>query len=240
MMLLAKVAVAASNTAAAAPSPLEFEPITRFPVQHDFLTWCHQMSTGSAILLILVGIVYLMYGFTMFRGLILLNAMLLGAYVGVIVGTHYSAYPLAGGLIGAVIAGITAWPLMKWAVAVIGGVVGAVLGASVWMAADLDPNYAWAGALTGLVGFGLFSFILFRASIIMYTSLQGAMMVVMGLLGLTFKYPEIAQKVTASLTSQPLMLPIAVGVPVLLGLIYQQTHSQGEAGPAPAAPAKKG
>lgn len=230
MLLLAK-------TAAAAPSPLDFEPITRFPVQQDFLTWCHQMSTGSAILLVLVGVVYLMYGWTMFRGLILLNAVLVGAYVGVIVGSRYASYPMAGGLIGAVIAGITTWPLMKWAVAVIGGLVGAVLGASLWMAADLDPNYAWAGALTGLVGFGMFSFILFRASIIMYTSLQGAIMAVMGLLGLTFKYPEMAQKLTTSLMSQPLMLPIAVGVPVVLGLIYQQTHSPGESSPAPA---KKG
>ncbi|MGA2501294.1 MAG: hypothetical protein ABSH20_26440 [Tepidisphaeraceae bacterium] len=238
MLLLAKTAAAAANTTAAAPSPLDFEPITRFPVQQDFLTWCHQVSTGSAILIMLAGVVYLMYGWKMFRGLILLNAVLIGAYIGVIVGSRYATYPLAGGLIGAAIAGITTWPLMKWAVAVIGGLVGAVLGASVWMAADLDPAYAWAGALTGLVGFGLFSFILFRASIIMYTSLQGAIMVVMGLLGLAFKYPEMAQKVSTSLTSQPLMLPIAVGVPVLLGLIYQQTHSQGESGPP--APAKKG
>jgi hypothetical protein len=234
MLLLGKAAAAASNAAAVAPSPFDFQPITRFPAQQDFLTWCQQMGTGSAILIVIIGVVYLMYGWTMFRGLVLLNAMLIGAYVGVLVGSRYSTYPLAGGLIGAVVAGITTWPLMKWAVAVIGGLVGAVLGASVWMAAGLEPTYSWAGALTGLVGFGLFSFILFRASIIMYTSLQGATMVVMGLLGLTFKYPELAQKVTSSLATQPLMFPIAVGVPVLLGLIYQQTHSTGESSPAPA------
>ncbi|MFI5380543.1 MAG: hypothetical protein ACHRHE_14700 [Tepidisphaerales bacterium] len=234
MLLLGKAAAAASDAAAAAPSPFDFQPITRFPVQQDFLTWCQQMGTGSAILIIIMGIVYLLYGWSMFRGLILLNAVLIGAYVGVIVGSRYSTYPLAGGLIGAVVAGVTTWPLMKWAVAVIGGLVGAILGASVWTAANLDSTYAWAGALTGLVGFGLFSFILFRASIIMYTSLQGAIMVLMGLLGLTFKYPDLAQKISNSLATQPLVFPIAVGVPVLLGLIYQQTHSPGESSPAPA------
>ncbi len=233
MLLLAKTASAAASDGAI-PSPFDFQPITRFPVQQDFLTWCQQMGTGSAILITLIGIVYLMHGWTMFRGLILLNAMLIGAYLGVILGSRYTTYPLAGGLVGALVAGITTWPLMKWAVAVIGGLVGSVLGASIWMAANLDPTYAWAGALTGLVGFGMFSFILFRASIIMYTSLQGATMVVMGLLGLTFKYPDLAQKVTTSLATQPLMLPIAVAVPVVLGLIYQQTHSPGEASPAPA------
>jgi len=227
MLLLAK-------TTAVAPSPLDFEPITRFPAQQDFVTWCQQMSTGSAILIALMGVVYLMYGWTMFRGLILLNAILIGAYLGVIVGGRYAAHPLICGLIGAVIAAATAWPLMKWAVAVIGGLVGAVLGSSIWLAANLDPAYSWAGALTGLVAFGMFSFILFRISIMMYTSVQGAIMVVMGMLSLILKYPDLSQQVLASLTSQPLVFPVAVGIPVVLGLIYQQTHSSGESSPAPA------
>jgi hypothetical protein len=79
--------------------------------------------------------------------------------------------------------------------------------------------------MSGLVGFGLFSFILFRGSLIMYTSLQGAAMLITGLLSLAFKYQELAPKVTGGLNSQPMMLPLSVLIPAMLGLIYQQTHS---------------
>jgi hypothetical protein len=129
---------------------------------------------------------------------------------------------------------------MKWAVAVMGGIVGAFAGASVWMTVrGLDPHYAWAGAMTGLVGFGLFAFILFRGSIIMYTSLQGSLMVVAGVLGLVFKYPDFTTRVSQSLSKQPLLLPVLVLIATALGLIFQQTHSTGDAAPASGGAEKK-
>jgi hypothetical protein len=222
-----------AKAAAPAGSPFDLQPITHFPAQQDLLQWCHEMGPGTAILLMLMGIVYLMYGYNMFKGLVLLNAILLGGYIGCILGTRYGNYPLAGGVIGATVAGAATWPLMKWAVAVIGGLVGAALGGSAWLTAGLDPTYAWAGALTGLVGFGLFSFILFRGSVIIYTSLQGAAMLVIGLLGLALKYPDLSTHVSSSLNSQPMMLPASVGIAVVLGLIYQQTHGTTEPAPAP-------
>jgi hypothetical protein len=209
--------------------PFEWPLLSKFPGQEDLLKWCQDMGPGTAILLMLLGTIYLLYGWAMFRGLILVNAAIIGGYVGVALGNRYG-YPLAGGLLGGTVAGAATWPMMKWAVAVIGGVVGAALGGSVWLSAGYDTTYVWAGALTGLVGFGLFSFILFRASIIMYTSFQGAIMLAMGSLGMAFKYPDLAVKVSSSLSTQPFVLPLFVVLAVVLGLIYQQTHSPGDAG----------
>ena len=110
-----------------------------------------------------------------------------------------------------------------------GGIVGAMVGAGIWKMAGQDPNFAWAGAMTGLVAFGLFSFILFRGSVMMYTSLQGSLMLIVGALGLAFKYQEMAPKIVQSLNSQPMALPLLLGVPTVLGLIYQQTHTSGAA-----------
>jgi hypothetical protein len=113
-----------------------------------------------------------------------------------------------------------------------GGIFGMLLGASVWRSLGLDPAYAWAGGLSGLIFFGMLSFVLFRGSVMMYTSLQGAVMLVFGLLGMIYKYQGIAQQVTDNLSLKPFILPICIFVPTLMGLIYQQTQYPG--GPAPA------
>jgi hypothetical protein len=207
----------------------------QFPHQADLLEWCRAMGPGSAVILVFAGIIYLMFGFKVFKFLVMLNAAVFGAYLGAILGKHGDA-ALGGALIGGVVAAAIAWPTMRFAVAAMGGTFGAVLGASLWRTANLDPNMAWAGAVVGLATLGLLSFILFRGSVMMFTSLQGASMLVFGILGLIFKYPEAAQTVADKITLKPLILPAAVLVPALIGLVFQQHHS----GPtAAAAPAKK-
>src|SRR5688572_18564947 len=165
---------------AKADSPA-FQPMTHFPHQGDLLTWCREMGPGTAILLGLLGIIYLMYGWSLYRWLIMLNAAAIGAYIGAIIGVKNQAV-VVGGIMGGVVAAAIAYPLLKWAVAVIGGVVGAFVGAGLWKIAGQDPGYAWAGAMTGLVAFGMLSFIVFRGSLMLYTSAQGALMLLVGLL----------------------------------------------------------
>jgi hypothetical protein len=83
--------------------------------------------------------------------------------------------------------------------------------------------------LIGLVGFGMLSFILFRGSIIMYTSLQGSVMLIFGLLGMIYKYQSVGPKVTEGLTLKPMILPIVILISAFIGLVYQQTqHAGGE------------
>jgi hypothetical protein len=217
-------AILANSTANAG-----FQPITRFPGQLDLINWCQEMAIGTALLFTLLGFVYLLYGYSNYKWLITVNAAIVGLYVGVAVGHHYGHSMLGGGLGGIFAASVT-FPLMKWSVSIIGGICGALVGAGVWNAVGLEPNFAWAGAMTGLVGFGMFSFILFRGSIIMYTSLQGAMMLIIGLLALAFKYQDMGVKLSQTMTGQPFVLPIAVFVPAILGLIYQQTHGSAPAG----------
>jgi len=100
-----------------------------------------------------------------------------------------------------------------------------VVGVGVWRSVGLDAEMAWAGAAIGLISFGLASFILIRGSLIMYTSIQGSMMFIIGLLGLIMKYQDVTPKVTHNMLTQPLILPVAVLVPTILGLVLQQLHS---------------
>jgi len=203
-----------------------------WPAQTDLLGWCQQVNPGLASLLILLGVIYLLFGFKLFKGLVMLNAAAVGAIIGFLIGQHtemgFALMVLCGFMAAAL-----AWPLMRWAVAIMGGLFGAVFGAAVWHSFGLDPAFTWSGALTGTVGFGLLSFILFRGSVTMYMSLQGSIMLIFGVLGMIYKYQEIAPKVTHTMTLKPFLLPMAILIPMIIGMLYQQ--GGGEA----AAPAKK-
>lgn len=193
----------------------------------DLLTWCQTMSPGMAALLVLAGVIYLLFGFYLFKVLITVNAGIMGGYLGAVIGAKFDA-ALAATILGAFICAAICWPLMKWAVAVMGGLVGAAIGAGIWRSAGLDPGFAWAGAMTGLVGFGMLSFILFRGSIMMYTSLQGAVMLVFGILGLIYKYHQLAPQVTNGLTVNALVMPMTILIPAIIGVIFQQANSPAE------------
>jgi hypothetical protein len=209
-------------------------PPTHWPVQGDLLLWTQNMGALTAAMLVLTGVVYLMFGVYWYRTLVMANAAFLGVYIGGLVGDS-AGNAVAGAMVGGFAAAATTWPLMKYAVAIMGGLFGLLLGTSVWRACGAEPNYAWSGGLTGLIFFGMLSFLLFRGSIMMYTSLQGSVMLVFGLLGLLYKYQEIGPRMTESLSLKPFLLPLFIFIPATLGLIYQQTQYPG----APAPPAKK-
>lgn len=214
------------------PPPLTVTLPDHWPAQTDLLTACQNMMPGEACLLVLVGIVYLLFGYAIFKPLVTLNAMAAGAYVGVLIGRSANS-AAAGAFIGAVVLAAITFPLMKWAVMLMGGIFGGALGASLWRQANLQPELAWAGALSGLIFFGMLSLILFRGSVILYTSLQGSVMLVFGIISLLYKYQSMAPSVTDVFSKRAFVLPMVVFVPALLGLLYQGTMYPAEA------PAKK-
>ncbi len=203
-----------------------------WPAQGDLLTWAQNMGALTAALLVLAGITYLMFGVYAYRALVTINAAIVGAYLGALIG-HKAGNATAGAMVGGFAACALAWPLMKYAIAIMGGAFGALLGASIWRAANLEPSYAWAGGGMGLIFFGMLSFLLFRGSIMMFTSLQGSVMLVFGLLGLIYKYQELAPHVNSNLQARQFILPLLIFVPATLGLIWQQSQYP-QAGAPPA------
>lgn len=199
-----------------------------WPARLDLIDWCQSMSPGTAALLVLAGVVYLLFGYYLFKWLVMLNAALIGFAMGEWIGSRFGA-PISSGILGAVLVAAICWPLMKYAVAVLGGIVGGVIGASLWLTFKQEPAFAWAGAMTGVVFFGMLAFILFRGSIIMYMSLQGSLMLVLGALGLIYKYQEIAPPLTRGLTGNAFIMPMVILIPALIGLMYQQHNHPAEA-----------
>lgn len=229
-----KVQQAATSAEQAAADIMSWPMLPgHIPAQGDLLTWCQSMGPATAAILVVAGIIYLAFGVYCYRGLVTLNAAAVGIYLGGLIGGKLGN-ALAGAMVGGCIAAAIVWPGMKYAVATMGGLFGALLGASIWRSLGLEAAYAPAGALIGLIFFGMLSFIVFRGSIMMFFSLQGSVMLVFGILGMIYKYQGIAPDVTKHLSVQPFILPLCIFVPTVVGLIYQQSQY-----PPAAPPAKK-
>ncbi len=136
---------------------------------------------------------------------------------------------------------------MKYAVAVCGGLVGAVVGMAVWAYCEQPANMAWAGGLIGLIVLGMLSFILFKTSVILFTCVQGSIMFVLGSAALLIRYTPWASEVGNSLNHKPVLMPLLVSSIAALGLLWQhQRHgligndgAPAGKGAAPPAAAKK-
>jgi hypothetical protein len=235
-VILVLATVEAAKTvarSAAGPTTAPWVPAIQlpnhWPNQMDLLQWSQKMSPGVSTTLILMGIVYLLFGYYLFKGLLVVNSAFAGAWIGALIGTRTGSV-IPGAVIGAFVGAAITIPLMKWAVAILGGLLGAGLGGGIWRMVDLDPKFAWAGAGMGLIAGGMFCFILFRGSIMAYMSLQGSLMLVFGLLGLIYKYQDLGPKLTQSLQHRNFILPMAIFIPAVIGLLYQQANDK----PAPA------
>src|SRR6476646_9578485 len=75
----AGAAAAGANAATDAAAGL-FPIPHHWPLQGDLLAWCHTMGPGIAVLLIIGGIIYLLFGYHIFKALVTLNSAILGAY----------------------------------------------------------------------------------------------------------------------------------------------------------------
>jgi len=232
-MPLAQVTQTAANAAAdlATQQPTSFLSWLRapwlLPEQADLLIWCRDMNPGAATLLVVAGIVYLLFGLYMFKWLVTLNAALMGAYFGSLVGRTGDA-AVACVFMGGFAAAVATWPLMKYAVTIMGAIFGALLGISIWRSAGLDPGYAWSGGLTGLIFFGMLSFLVFRVSVMSYTSLQGSVMLIFGIISLIYRSPDIGTRLTDAMPFKPFILPAAIFIPAIAGMFYQSQSGGGE------------
>jgi hypothetical protein len=200
-----------------------------WPGQADVLTLAGSMHAGVAALLIVLGVVYLLFGYTAFKWFVILNAIAAGIWLGVVVGGTFEQ-PIPGAVVGGLAAGAATWPALRWAVCLLGGVLGFVIGVAVWNGTGHEPTYALAGGLIGAVFLGMLSLVLYRTSLVLFMSVQGAVMLVLGILGMTLQHEGAASATVKALTDQPLILPIALLVPLVVGLMYQGGWAKGEAG----------
>jgi hypothetical protein len=200
-----------------------------FRSQSEFISSLEHVEIVPSVLLVVCGVVYMLYGWKIFKALVILNALLLGLVLGSHLGgllrrPDMPLYMAIG--MGALLA-MLAWPTMRYAVSIMGALAGSLLGYGIWQyVAHATDNpemtrYGWAGALVGLVFLGLLAFVVFRVAVISWTSFQGAMMSVAGLVALLLKHHQFHANLQSALLGNVHLLPLLVGVPAGIGFIYQ-------------------
>ena len=182
------------------------------------------LSWLQAIIAISFGVVYLLYGWRIFKVLVIICFGLVGLFAGIKIGTRFNS-ELLGGIIGlSLLAGVSV-PLMRWAVSVLGAIAGGILTSGIWYAVELPEKYMPAGALIGIIAGGMISFIVFRIAVMLFTSLGGGVLIVTGLLALVYRYESIQEPPTATikamLYNHHWFVPVLLLAPTLIGIIVQ-------------------
>ena len=190
------------------------------------LSWLH------AVVAISVGIVYMLYGWRIFRVLVVICFGLAGMFLGSFAGRHFGS-PIWGGLTGLVLLAIVSVPLMKWCVAALGAVAGGALTGAVWYACELPLDYIWAGVIIGVVAGGLMSFILLKTSVMLFTGLGGSIIMMVGVLALVYQYETQVlnpptQHIYNSVYYNQWFLPVVVILPTIIGMIMQNSFIKHE------------
>jgi len=202
---------------------VKFQDLDIVPI--DFI-WEQVVSLSwfQAVLAISFGIVYLLYGWRIFKVLVVISFGLLGMFIGIKVG-RYAGNEIWGGVIGLIAMAIISVPLMKWCICILGAVAGGVLTGGLWYAFELPQMYIWAGAIVGVVAGGMISFIVLKVAVMLFTSLGGSTITVVGTLALLHLYETMANPPTANIHDlvfdQNWFLPVALLLPTLIGMAMQ-------------------
>jgi len=193
--------------------------------QTTILTWLQAVMGMS------FGIIVMLYGWRIYKTLTVIGFGMLGLFIGLGIGTQFQR-PIPGAIAGCAILVILAIPLMRWAVAILGAAAGGILAGGIWHACNLPQEFVWAGALTGLVAGGMMSFVVFKLSVMLFTSLSGTVLVVIGAFALIYRYETFASEPPTTHLNQlyygnPWFLPLLLTGGTLLGILLQLRSAKG-------------
>lgn len=183
------------------------------------LSWLH------AVIAISVGVVYMLYGWRIFRILVVISFGLLGMFLGIFAGQQFGSQ-IGGGIIGLGLFAIASIPLMKWCVSILGAAAGGAVTGGIWYALGLPLDYILAGIIIGVVAGGLISFILLKISVMLFTSLGGSVIMMVGILALLYLYETKVvvpptQHIFNYVHYSKWFLPMVIILPTLAGMLLQ-------------------
>jgi hypothetical protein len=183
------------------------------------LTWL------QAVIGISFGMVYLLYGWRIFRILVVICFGLVGLYLGMLVGQRLGNQ-LWGGVLGVFAMAVLSMSLIKWGVSLLGAAAGGVVTGGLWYAFGLPEQYIWAGAVIGVVAGGMMSFILLKVSVMLFTSLGGSAIVAVNFLALLHQYQTQVMNppntnIHEMFFGRTWFLPLIIILPTIIGMIVQ-------------------
>ena len=206
------------------------EPSSSLSIPVDAI-WEQVTSLGlvEALTFISFGVVCMFYGWRVFKILVTICFGL----IGLIVGVQANKYLVEGNvvwlsLLCVILFAALSIPLMKYGVSLLGAVAGAIITSGLWLGLGLPQNYIWAGGLVGLVAGFLVSFVIFKVAVILFTSLGGSGLTVVGTLAILYKYMNSPDRLEAAVFEYKWLMPTMFVVPMFIGMALQYKFIKGE------------
>lgn len=214
-----------------------------------------QLGEIWALAFVIMGLVCLLNGYKFHKIVTVSLLVILGAVLGYWMGLEIKGPPFVVAAMVSILLGVLAFPLMKYAIAVLGGLSGAFIGANLWVAVARfvsppveGPDAAattasttnetllqagsympvdafWIGALIGLMVCGIGAFILSKVAIHLFTTVSGSTITVFGVIALLLSIDTFRETVATELTRSPLIIPLLVFVPAAIGFLMQEKAS---------------
>jgi len=189
-----------------------------------------QLNWLEALIFICFGAVCIFYGWRIFKMLVVISFALLGLIMGITISDKISGESarLLGGLIGLGAMAALSVPLIRWAVCILGAIAGGILTSGIWYACGLSERYIWAGGIIGMVAGGMISFIVFKIAIMLFSSVGGSGLMVVGFLAVMCNQ-HVGWKgpVQVLVLNNNWFLPVALFVPTVVGVILQNKFIKG-------------
>lgn len=198
----------------------------------DLLTMLGQVNVVAAGILLVVGVLCVLNGYRWHRWVVVICALLAGIGLGLLLSAHMNERYIVAAALGLLCA-VIAHPLLRFAVAAFGAATGAFVGANIWTAMGYAPETYWTGAAMGAIVLGMASFIMFKHVVVLFTSISGASLLVLGTITLALNVPTLEGQVRDSLMGNHLLVPLLVSVAAMIGLVLQEGRKSTPA-PAPA------
>jgi hypothetical protein len=208
-----------------------FSSVNMLAEPHGLVTHLRGLSVVWGVVFVVVGLLCLLSGARHYKAVTVSLAFLFGLFFGYWLGKKVDAAWVVGMSLGIVLA-VAAYPAMKYTVAIFGGLAGAFFGVNLWTgvahalnkgaAAHVPVDSYWIGGLVGLLVCGMLAFIVFKFSVVMFTSVVGATIGVLGVLCLMLSFQPWQASIATSLTKSNIVVPLLVFVPAFIGLIMQQ------------------
>lgn len=204
-----------------------FKQLDIFAQPDKLLDSLSKMPLVVASVVFVVGVLCTLNGYKWHRWVVIALAFLLGLGIG-----HILSQQMGKSIIVAIALGVlfatVATPMLRWTVAIFGGLTGAFLGANAWTLTNASPHDAqWAGACMGFIALALLSFVVFRLVVVLFTSIGGAAMIVLGGITLLMQVPGWAPTVRNSLATNQHLIPLLVTAAALAGFVIQESRVRG-------------
>ena len=193
--------------------------------------WKYVISLGlvEALTFISFGSVCLFYGWRVFKILVTICFGLLGLFLGIWANDELIAGNVIWlSLICTVFFAVLSIPFMRWGVTLLGALSGGILTAGVWLAAGLPEEYLWTGGLVGFISGGMMSFIVFKVAVILFTSLGGSTLTVVGILAILYRYILVdkSEQFEEFVFTNEWFVPAMLLIPMAVGIFLQNRFSK--------------